>query len=47
MIPVFGVVFAWLIRDEVLRLSALIGGVLVLIGVSIVVTASAKSPTTN
>jgi drug/metabolite transporter (DMT)-like permease len=47
MIPVFGVVFAWLIRDEVLRSSALVGGVLVLIGVSIVVTAGAKSPATN
>ncbi len=47
MIPVFGVVFAWLIRDEVLRSSAFVGGVLVLIGVSIVVTASTKSSAAN
>lgn len=45
MIPVFGVFFAWLIRDEILRTSAFVGGILVLIGVSIVVTATARTVT--
>jgi drug/metabolite transporter (DMT)-like permease len=41
MIPLFGVFFGWLIRDERLGTVELIGGVLVVIGVSIVVTAAA------
>jgi drug/metabolite transporter (DMT)-like permease len=41
LIPVFGVFFGWLIRDERLGGTELAGGVLVVIGVSIVVTAAA------
>lgn len=40
MIPLFGVFFGWLIRDEVLGRVELIGGTLIVVGVSIVVTAS-------
>lgn len=40
MIPLFGVFFGWLIRDEVLGRVELIGGALIVAGVSIVVTAS-------
>ena len=40
MIPLFGVFFGWLIRDEVLGRVELIGGALIVVGVSIVVTAS-------
>jgi drug/metabolite transporter (DMT)-like permease len=39
MIPLFGVFFGWLIRDEVLGSAELIGGALIVAGVSIVVTA--------
>ena len=39
MIPLFGVFFGWLIRDEVLGLVELAGGALIVVGVSIVVTA--------
>lgn len=46
LIPVFGVVFAWLIRDEVLGLTEFIGGVLVIAGVYVVVTANARRATT-
>ncbi len=42
LIPVFGVVFAWLIRDEVLGLTEFIGGLLVIAGVYVVVTANAR-----
>lgn len=41
MIPLFGVFFGWLIRDEVLGLVELLGGALIVLGVSIVVTAAA------
>ena len=56
MIPLFGVFFGWLIRDEVLGRVELIGGALIVAGVSIVVSASspgrrqrslAASPATN
>lgn len=40
MIPLFGVFFGWLIRDEVLGRVELIGGALIVVGVSIVVTAA-------
>ena len=40
MIPLFGVFFGWLIRDEVLGRVEVVGGALVVVGVSIVVTAS-------
>ena len=43
MIPLFGVFFGWLIRDEVLGAAELIGGALIVTGVSIVVTAGAPS----
>ncbi len=43
MIPLFGVFFGWLIRDEVLGPAELIGGALIVTGVSIVVTAGAPS----
>ncbi len=39
MIPLFGVFFGWLIRDEVLGLVEVLGGALIIVGVSIVVTA--------
>ena len=42
MIPLFGVFFGWLIRDEVLGLVEAIGGLLVVSGVYIVVTASSR-----
>jgi drug/metabolite transporter (DMT)-like permease len=41
LIPLFGVFFGWLIRDEVLGLVELVGGALVVVGVGIVVTAAA------
>jgi len=43
MIPLFGVFFGWLIRDEVLGGVELIGGALIVVGVSIVVTAGNPS----
>ncbi len=42
LIPVFGVLFGWLIRGELLGLSELTGGVLVVTGVYLVVTAGAR-----
>lgn len=42
LIPVFGVFFGWLIRDERLGITELIGGALVVAGVTIVVTAAAS-----
>lgn len=42
LIPVFGVFFGWLIRDERLGVVELAGGVLVVVGVSIVVTAAGR-----
>lgn len=44
LIPVFGVFFGWLIRDERLGAVELAGGALVVVGVSIVVTAGARRP---
>lgn len=55
LIPLFGVFFGWLIRDEHLGVTELAGGLLVVAGVTIVVTAgqpqralggSARGPTT-
>jgi len=43
LIPLFGVFFGWLIRDEVLGRIELAGGVLVVAGVCIVVTAGNAS----
>ena len=40
LIPLFGVFFGWLIRDELLGRVELFGGVLVVVGVCIVVTAA-------
>jgi drug/metabolite transporter (DMT)-like permease len=40
LVPVFGVFFGWLIRDERLGWVELAGGVLVVVGVTIVVTAA-------
>ena len=45
MIPLFGVFFGWLIRDEVLGLAEIAGGALIVAGVSIVVTAGAPKHT--
>lgn len=42
LIPVFGVFFGWLIRDEVLGLAEAIGGLLIIAGVYIVVTGNAR-----
>lgn len=42
LIPVFGVFFGWLIRDEILGLVEILGGVLVVAGVYVVVTANAR-----
>ena len=41
MIPLFGVFFGWLIRDELLGFAELTGGALIVAGVSIVVTSGA------
>jgi len=43
LIPVFGVFFGWLIRDERLGWTEAFGGVLVVIGVYVLVTATARS----
>ncbi len=43
LIPVFGVLFGWLIRGEVLGLAEVVGGLLVVIGVYLVVTANARA----
>jgi drug/metabolite transporter (DMT)-like permease len=45
LIPVFGVFFGWLIRDEVLGTVEVIGGVLVVIGVFLLVTSNARRAT--
>ncbi len=44
MIPLFGVFFGWLIRGERLGAVEILGGALVVVGVAIVVTASAARP---
>jgi len=43
LIPLFGVFFGWLIRDEVLGVVEALGGLLVVAGVYIVVTANAQA----
>ncbi len=43
LIPLFGVFFGWLIRDEVLGVVEAIGGALVVVGVYIVVTGNARA----
>ena len=43
LIPLFGVFFGWLIRDEVLGVVEAIGGALVVLGVYIVVTGNARA----
>lgn len=43
LIPVFGVMFGWILRGETLGLAELVGGVLVIAGVYILVTASARA----
>ena len=45
MIPLFGVFFGWVIRDERLGYAELIGGLLVVAGVTVVVTAGNRSAT--
>ena len=43
LMPLFGVLFAWLIADETLGLAELLGGLLVVAGVFFVVTAPTRS----
>lgn len=43
LIPVFGVTFGWLIRDERLGLAEALGGMLVVAGVYLVVTSAARA----
>jgi len=43
LIPLFGVFFGWLFRDEVLGSIEIIGGALVVVGVYLVVTANARA----
>ncbi len=43
LIPVFGVTFGWLIRDERLGLAEALGGLLVIVGVYLVVTSAARA----
>jgi drug/metabolite transporter (DMT)-like permease len=43
LIPVFGVTFGWLIRDERLGLAEALGGLLIVVGVYLVVTSAAKT----
>lgn len=45
LIPVFGVTFGWLIRDERLGLAEAVGGMLVVAGVYLVVTSAARAAT--
>jgi len=42
LIPLFGVFFGWLIRDERLGISELMGGVLIIMGVYVLVTANTR-----
>lgn len=44
LIPLFGVFFGWLIRDEVLGAVEAAGGLLVVIGVYLVVSSNARTP---
>ncbi len=43
LIPVFGVLFGWLIRSERLGLAELVGGALVVVGVYLLVNAAARA----
>ncbi len=43
LIPVFGVFFGWIIRDEVLGFTELVGGTLVVAGVYALVTSTARA----
>ncbi|MEM7271774.1 MAG: EamA family transporter [Actinomycetota bacterium] len=43
LVPVFGVTFGWLIRDERLGLAEGLGGILIVVGVYLVVTAAART----
>jgi len=45
MIPLFGVFFGWLIRDELLGRVELLGGALIVVGVTIVVTTAVPART--
>ena len=45
LIPVFGVTFGWLLRDERLGLVEAAGGLLVVLGVYLVVTSAARAAT--
>lgn len=45
LIPVFGVTFGWLIRDERLGLVEGLGGALIVVGVYLVVTSAARQTT--
>ena len=45
LIPVFGVFFGWLIRDERLGLAELAGGMLVVVGVYLLATSSSRPGT--
>ncbi len=45
LIPVFGVFFGWVIRDEVLGTLEFVGGLLVVAGVFLLVTANARRAT--
>lgn len=47
LIPVFGVFFGWLIRDETLGLAELIGGALVVTGVYLLVNSTARAQATG
>jgi len=42
LIPLFGVFFGWLIRDERLGIVELMGGVLIIMGVYVLVTANTR-----
>ena len=46
LIPVFGVFFGWLIRNELLGAAEFIGGALVIAGVFVVVNSPASRPAT-
>jgi drug/metabolite transporter (DMT)-like permease len=45
MIPLFGVFFGWLIRNERLGIAEVAGGVLIIGGVYLLVTANTRQAT--
>ncbi len=47
LIPLFGVFFGWLFRDEVLGGVEALGGLLVIVGVYLLVTANAREASSN